>query len=380
MQPLGLRGYVLVHIVCFGLCVGTALAGQPAKREQAGSERIETYTLSEKNGPWMIYVASFAGPTAEDEAIALVEELRNRFRSDAYIHTKKFDLSEPIIGKGFDKFGNPKKMRHQSAVAFDEYAVMVGNYETFEDPNAHKHLEMLKYCQPKCLNLNDGTTQSLRFAGLRAFHKAVQKSQKNEDKKTNRGPLGQAFITRNPLLPDEYFTPKGVDKLVASMNEGVTNSLLDCPGEYTVRVATFRGAVTIDQDEIKRLEETNALPSSKLAQAADKAHRLTELLRAKGVEAYEFHDRHESIVTVGNFATVGSPRQDGKIEINPAMYKVIEKFSPRQQAVPSSGSQPMAGLVPLAMGGIPFDIQPLPVKVPRRSIATDYVKRGGAVR
>ena len=44
-------------------------------------------------------------------------------------------------------------------------------------------------------------------------------------------PMGQAFFTRNPLLPREYFVPKGVDPFVAKMNEGVEHSLLDCPGQ-----------------------------------------------------------------------------------------------------------------------------------------------------
>ena len=59
--------------------------------------------------------------------------------------------------------------------------------------------------------------------------------------RSGRGPMGRAFFTRNPLLPREYFVPKGVDDFVAKMNQGVEHSLLDCPGRYTVQVATFRG-------------------------------------------------------------------------------------------------------------------------------------------
>jgi hypothetical protein len=324
----------------------------------------------------MIYAASFAGPTAEEEARRLVEELRTRFRMDAYLHSKRFDLSEPMTGLGYDMFGNPKRMRHQTPVAFDEYAVMVGNFDQYDSDEAKTLLNSLKYCEPKCLDLESGATQSLRYGGLRAF----LKSKNGDERKSSRGPLGQAFITRNPMLPDEYFRPKGVDKLVASMNEGVPHSLLDCPGPYTVRVATFRGTVTIDQAEIKRLEERDELPKSKLAEAADKAHRLTDALRKKGVEAYEFHDRYESIVTVGHFQDLGAPREDGKIEINPAVHKVIKSFSPKQQTLPGAPSQPMAGLIPRSLAGIPFDLQPIPVEVPRRSIATDYVRQGGAVR
>ena len=53
--------------------------------------------------------------------------------------------------------------------------------------------------------------------------------------------MRNAFITTNPLLPDEYFVPKGLDRLVLEMNEPVKYSLLDCPGKYTVKIATFTG-------------------------------------------------------------------------------------------------------------------------------------------
>src|SRR5207244_11085411 len=60
-------------------------------------------------------------------------------------------------------------------------------------------------------------------------------------KARKKGPMAQAFFTRNPLLPREYFVPKGVDSFVAKMNEGVEHCLLDCPGRQTIQVATFRG-------------------------------------------------------------------------------------------------------------------------------------------
>ena len=54
--------------------------------------------------------------------------------------------------------------------------------------------------------------------------------------------MGHAFITTNPLLPADYYAPrKGIDELVLRMNKGVTHSLLDCPGKYTVQVAHFMG-------------------------------------------------------------------------------------------------------------------------------------------
>ena len=146
-------------------------------------------------------------------------------------------------------------------------------------------------------------------------------------KKNPKGPLGHAFVTTNPLLPKEYFVPKGIDPFVAEMNQDVKHSLLDCPGKYTVQVATFRGQSILDQKKIQHeLEKGNKVSGSKLAEAAEQAHRLTEALRIKGYDAYEFHDRYSSIVTVGSFKNVGTPRQDRKIEINPQVLAIINTF------------------------------------------------------
>src|SRR5690606_2719759 len=92
-----------------------------------------------------------------------------------------------------------------------------------------------------------------------------------------------------------------------------------------------------------------------------KAHKLTVALREKGIEAYEFHDEFESIVTVGSFDSVGTPRPDGKTEINPAVHAVIESY----KAIPMPWQGGQLALRPRTLNGIPFDAQPWPVEVPR---------------
>ena len=350
-------------------CIGSAawpLVNLTGKRVDASSQN--SYTLTEQNGPWLIMTAAFAGEGSEAEARGLVLELRNRFKLSAFMHAQHYDLSQPVVGLGLDMYGNPKKMRHRQQGAFNEYAVLVGDFPTLVDRKLEKTLKQIKYLQPSTIDLNKNSDSTLRFAGLRALHKKLSG---NEAKRT-KGPLGKAFATRNPLLPEEYFVPKGVDNLVAGMNQGVTHSLLNCPGKYTVRVASFRGNVIIDQNEVKKIESTGKM-KSRLAQAAEKAAVLTKALRDQGVEAYEFHDRHESIVTVGSFDSVGKPRADGRIEINPDVLRLMKKYGPEQRSV---GGQANVGLMPRAIRGIPFDIQPTPIEVPKRSIAADYVARG----
>jgi hypothetical protein len=87
-------------------------------------------------------------------------------------------------------------------------------------------------------------------------------------------------------------------------------------------------------------------------------------LRKRGIEAYEYHDRTSSIVTIGSFRSDGTPRPDGTKEINPAMLKVIQDYGPARKNLPGQGVQ---GLKPRQLEGIPFDVQPLPIEVPRAS-------------
>jgi hypothetical protein len=231
--------------------------------------------------------------------------------------------------------------------------------------------------------------------------------------------MAQAFLTRNPLLPREYFVPKGVDSFVAKMNDGVEHGLLDCPGRYTVRVATFRGK-TVLQASAK--EEQAGKPfwsrrkvddDNPLVEAAENAHLLTRELRAHGWEAYEFHDRTESIVTIGSFAEIAQQLPDGRVLAAPGVEKIVKTFGAAydtpadplsgigndavnqrlveqqtQQArlqISSQQGQIVPGLNPkhvkiLKGSGkrarveriIPIDVHPQAIEAPKRSVSSAY--------
>jgi hypothetical protein len=316
----------------------------------------------------MIFAASFAGEHAERDARELVDELRKEYRLNAYLHKKRFDFSDSVEGLGLDEYGNRKSMRFNADSAFDEIAVLVGDYTSLDDPALQKHLQKVKYARPDCLSLRkDGRPTTQRFAGLRALQQRLNR----DEEKRRKGPMGSAFATRNPRLPREYFEPDGLDDLLVSMNQGRKYSLLDCPGKYTVRVASFRGNVVIDQREVQAIESGRRM-KSKLDDAAIKAQRMVELLRGRGDEAYVFHDRHESIVTVGSFQSVGNKLADGRIDLNPAIHGIMERYGPQRQPLRGQDGTALAGIQPRSLKGLPFDVQPLPVLVPRRSVAADY--------
>jgi hypothetical protein len=145
---------------------------------------------------------------------------------------------------------------------------------------------------------------------------------------------------------------------------------LDCPGKYTVQVATFRGRAIIDQQDIAAIENGHKKMESQLVEAAEKAHKLTQALRQKGYEAYEFHDRYASIVTVGNFDWVTRQQPNGQGQINPAIQQLMNRFGPKETQLGGVG-----GVTPLkTLVGIPFDLQPRVVHVPRRSISAELAR------
>jgi hypothetical protein len=382
----------------------TAGGAEPLWRQLMPRKKVEAdprgdYTLTEKNGPWLIMAASFNGEGAEEDARNLVLELRQRFNLPAFYYAMTFTLDDANVGRGIDDYGGKIKRRYARGNQTLEHAVLVGEFPAIGDSDAQNLLERIKTIEPKVLQVA-GLESSQSMAAVRQFTRQVKQQM---GKPVTDGPMNHAFITRNPLLPKEYFTP-GLDPDVAKWNEGLEFSALHCPKKYTIKVATFRGRSTL-QGHGETLAEK---PKRKLMQAADEplvvaaenAHKLTVALRSRGWEAYEFHDRHESYVTVGSFdemqqladgrlapatreaqiivATFGaaSPNNafadaaDAAAEQREA--EVVQKFKEQFSAGMGQVSE---GFYPKEFVGLPFDIQPTPIAAPKESIGSAYARR-----
>jgi len=145
--------------------------------------------------------------------------------------------------------------------------------------------------------------------------------------------------------------------------------LLDCPGRYTVRVATFTGhSIILDRKRQEAIEK-GAVPKSYLEDAAKNAHTLTEALREQGVKAYEYHDRTSSFVCVGSFDSVGTRREDGRIDVNPAVLALMRKYGVETKVEPGKTAEVAKQK---SVAGVPFDVQPLPIEVPRHNLSNAY--------
>ena len=253
---------LLVAFTLVVICLAPAARAQWSSLlpfEYVESDAKKSYNLTQKNGPWLILATTFSGPDAKERAHELAVELRQRYKLKAYTHKKeiKLDEGDDLLGRGFDKFGRQKRMTYFNRQTTVEYAVLVEDYETIDAPGVAATLKTIKAARPETFKKRQAANhvagsrmERSNLSALEAYRQAQLKDiAKIAPNRSNLGPMRHAFVTRNPMLPANYFAPQGMDKLVLSMNQGVKHSLLACPSKYTLRIATFRGNVTIDQNE-----------------------------------------------------------------------------------------------------------------------------------
>ncbi|HYO26616.1 MAG TPA: hypothetical protein VEQ85_16865 [Lacipirellulaceae bacterium] len=383
-------------------------AAEPLWRQIMPRKKVEAdpngdYTLTEKNGPWLIMAASFTGEAGEQEARALVLELRERYNLPAFYYAMRFKIGDERVGRGIDDYGAPIRRRYKRGNEVLEHAVLVGEFPAIDDPEAQSLLERVKTIEPDALAAGESGSTSQSLAAARSFYRSIK------GKAATTGPMGHAFVSRNPLLPKEYFTA-GLDPEVVDWNSAGEYSLLKCPKKYTIKVATFRGRSTLQGASDASGEPAPRLRLAKkddpLTVAGKNAHELTVALRSRGWEAYEFHDRHESYVTVGSFDEMTETpdgrlvpaTRDAQIIVNtfgastpnvgferPAYDELgmdeqdIQKVQQDEALVEKQYEQWMggvgAGFHPKQFVGLPFDIQPAPMATPRESLGAAYARR-----
>ncbi len=367
-----------------------------APRKTVEADPAADYTLTEENGPWLILAASFSGERAVEQAEELVMEIRSGFNLPAFHYDMTFRVEDDQPGRGIDSYGGRIKRRYRQSGARVEHAVLVGEFPAIDDPEAQRLLQRVKRLQPDCLMVDDPAETAQSLASVRKQQRAVKKMLGKGEK----GPMGHAFMTRNPILPREYFVPQAIDQEVAKWNKDVKHSLLDCPGRFSIKVATFRGRVSLKAANDDLPDRTDARAPSKddpLVVAAQNAHKLTIALREKGWEAYEFHDRRESYVTVGSFdkgeklpsGQIIVPEREAQIIVNTfgahSKDNIFNRPAPQDQQLEEQkkqeffnrlggGAQSMGGFNPKRFVGLPFDIYPAAVSVPQTSLTTAYMR------
>lgn len=295
----------------------------------------KTYTLDKAHGPWMVMVANFQrwgsntketeGNTPLEAAQALVLELR-KLKIPAYVYEVK-GKNESVNPE--DRLGREQRMKNMRVL--DSVCVLAGNYPTIDDVKAQQTLKYLKQFHPK------------------SFENGVMYG-----KSPGRpGPLSKAFLTPNPLLTQEELdaAKQAIDPLLVNLNHGEQFSLYESPGKYSLVVARFSGkSINVVNETMEKAESYFEKEVSDLDLAALSARNLVRALRSREplsvsghpqfaefsqycrLEAYVWHDRTYSVVTVGSFESPNDPK----------IRELLKLFGPKSEVVYSG--TPSAGI------------------------------------
>ncbi|MCA9043537.1 MAG: hypothetical protein KDA69_04405 [Planctomycetaceae bacterium] len=298
-----------------------------------GGSRIEAdpskeYRLTHHRGPWMIMVATMhsldgetpeGGKTPDEAAHELVIELR-QLGLPAYVH--EYEPGNDRVAT-YDRLGREEKRKNLHRRR--SVSVIAGNYPDIESKVAQDTLKWIKKLNPKCL----------------------QEGVIYDPTPGRPGPLAGAFLTPNPLLSQEELIQRERDPLLITLNSGERHSLYENNGKYTLVIARFYGK---SDSVLPGKEEPSILSyvekGNDLNDAAQAAQELVVVLRGKydvspgghfnNVEAYVWHDRYESIVTVGSFSSPQDPNIKRYMALfGPRLDPQIGNVQPAHFAVPN---------------------------------------------
>jgi hypothetical protein len=298
-----------IIVVILAALVVLASSAQAATIEAVKGKH---YKLTKRHGPWMIMVASFSQPpedrrgegmSAEEAAQELVYELRCH-HIPAYVFRQE-EVEEQIKVPGRRTITRTAKIRNWTG----GICVLAGNYPASNDKTAQQTLKFIKKFDPQFLS-------DVESVGEISPGHVVKRSKSGGLFNTTPDrprPLSGAFMTTNPLLTDEDLALRRRDPMILKLNSGSEYSLLTNKGRYSVVVATFQGR---DFTQLSnQVADHQFSLDSPLSEAGERAWELCSALRhARSIgydrefEAYVYHDRYSSIVTVGSFDSKDDPR------------------------------------------------------------------------
>ncbi|MDZ4848285.1 MAG: hypothetical protein SGI77_03250 [Pirellulaceae bacterium] len=383
---------VLRFLAAFLVLPPSIQAGPPSVfaffRASSSAEQVSDADLELKaeHGPWLILAATLTGTESQQKAQELAREIRQKYRLTAYVLPKQFDYSQSVLGNGLELDGKQKRMRYIDDQKIDVYGVLIGDFDSMDNPNIRETLQKIKKLEPATLaTKKDSKSDSQPNSTEKGWQQLNSGSQQNGTEK----PLSRAFVTRNPLLPEDYFQSPKVDKFVKSLNQHADYSLLESKGRFTVCVATFRGNDSVVLKSSHAAQLASESPAGEaLEQAAFHANLAAGVLRRAGYDAYEFHDRNMSIVTVGSFDSLGSENAKNQFVYSSEIRQVIQEFGgAKEYRISQLGPVPVAKtlldvvnyrkipellhgsesekLVKVKQYSVPFNIDPRAMAIPR---------------
>lgn len=360
------------------LAEGPSLLRMFSRSNQTVSvDSSKSYSLTPEDGPWMVLAHTFMGEGSSERADRLALEIRRDLNLPAFVFEEDFDFSGEVNpGPAVQRTGGSqpqRRMKYKNQIRYKAHAVLVGEYDRPEHPQVESDLDRIKTA--RCAVFGDAKEMAAEndyrnpVTAVKALHQRLSKRFADKE----RGPMGSAFLTRNPMLPDNYFQSPEVDAFVRSLNDDKPNSLLNCKGKYTVVVRTFTGFNTIVDGKKEKAYEPSA---ERMLQCGVDAHDMVALLRAEGVEAYEFHDRNQSLVSIGSFESLGKELPGGGFEYAQDIQRVMSEyraFNIDPKLAEHIKHQTTQGVpVKCVAERYPFDVEPLPIAVPKASKRSLY--------
>lgn len=333
-----------VLIALISLTTAAAQAPGPADVFQPNPE----YLLSARQGPFMIYVASFRGDRAGPLAQDLVAELRKTYKLQAFL-LRRIDEDaaaerDRIRQEELKRYG-PEFKRGKKVLVLEDWAVLVGNYATFD--KAADDLKRIKQVEkPRNLDIFPHLQQYTNPLAETRKPGKVTEAQQLQD--TRIETFRRAFVAPNPLAPRAAVARGNDDQqTLQAWNESEKYSLLRNPGTFSLVVMEFRAPVEVQDDSPSVFDQKNmaafrspyAPDHRHLEHAVALARQLRDQLNdnGKGYEAFLLHTKNATLVTVGSFKSADDPE----------MQKVVR------------------ALAGLNVGGIQLLRTPYPCQVPR---------------
>ncbi len=275
-------------------------------KQEADPQR--DYYVTPEAGVWMICAASYVGESAPKMAHDLALELRRDHDLPAFVYNRGAEERRRLQEELDSKRRRQEELLRQQGLQVDQplraghvrvedqCAVLIGGFKDVDA--AHNSLEKIKRMDnPRSVPVDEivlGTTES------------------NKLQKQKANIFRQAFVTRNPTVPQEKVDRSPDPATLKHLNSAESYSLLKCKQPWTLAVKELYGGMAIQPASAPPnfLEKLLGNKSEEHMSAVGKqAHEIAKVLRdSLGFEAYVLHTPTSSVVTVGAFTDPNDPK------------------------------------------------------------------------
>jgi hypothetical protein len=298
----------------FVLAILTTLAAVSLGQAKVEADPNKEYAITPEAGAWTICAASFMGETSAKLAHNLVIELRTKYDLPAYVFNRGADQRR----EQDDEVARKRQQQQdyltrigadpniilpvRRAHIEEQFAVLIGGFKDMD--SARRELERIKKM---------GAPQSIPLDKVVSILQLRSASEKKETERqeTTVNPFKSSFVAPNPTVSAANARDKA-DPFLKELNQGSKYSLLNCSKPWTLVVKDFQGATVVQARSSSSgfLEKLGwgSHAGEQLNAAAMQAEEVARALRELHFDAYVWHTRYSSLVTVGGYDSRTDPQ------------------------------------------------------------------------